>query len=98
MIYENGDKLQVLGIHTNYGRHTYVQAQFENAREAYYLRFPFYEDQNFDATFMDYGGVGTPHWILADKNGVVVYTIFGSDPNNALLRLEYSLGALLEQD
>lgn len=48
------------------------------------------------ATFLDYGGGGTPHWILVDKEGNVAYSIFGSDPNNALLRLDLKIGELLD--
>ena len=39
---------------------------------------------------------GTPHWILVDESGAVVYSIFGSDPNNALLRLDLSMEELLQ--
>ena len=92
--YEKGEKINVVGIHTNFDSTEYTTAQFENARDQFYIRFPFFKDYNYDTTFLNYGAGGTPHWILVDKNGIVVYSIFGSDPNNALLRLDYMIGEL----
>ncbi len=91
IVYENGDKIQVMGIHTNFEGVDYSLAQFAKAKEEFHFRFPFYKDYNFDTTFLNYGAGGTPHWILVDRNGKVVYSIFGSDPNNALLRLDYMI-------
>jgi hypothetical protein len=42
-----------------------------------------------------YNAGGTPHWILVDKEGNLEYSIFGSDPNNALLRLDFKINELL---
>ncbi len=36
----------------------------------------------------------TPHWILVDENTNLNYSIFGSDPNNALLRLDLKIQEL----
>ncbi|MEM9921422.1 MAG: TlpA disulfide reductase family protein [Bacteroidota bacterium] len=97
VVFEKGDGINVLGIHTNFEGVDFSKQRFESAREEFYIRFPFYKDINYDTTFLNYGAGGTPHWILVDKEGKVVYSIFGSDPNNALLRLEYVMNELFEQ-
>ena len=94
MVYELGDQIQVLGIHTNFESLDISTEKFAKAREEFAIRFPFFKDKNYDTTFLNYGAGGTPHWILVDKDGVVVYSIFGSDPNNALLRLELKMREL----
>ena len=68
-----------------------AEEKFKEAKEEFYIRFPFYKDFNYDTTFLNYGAGGTPHWILVNAAGLVEYSIFGSDPNNALLRLEYMM-------
>ena len=95
LVYEKGDKLNVLGIHTNFEGIDFDRDKFAKAKEKYHIRFPFYKDENYDTTFLDYGAGGTPHWILLDQEGLVQYSIFGSDPNNALLRLDYKIAELL---
>ena len=95
VVYENGDKIDVLGIHTNFEAVDFSKEKFLKAREEFHIRFPFYADHNYDTTFLNYGAGGTPHWILVNREGEVVYSIFGSEPNNALLRLEYSINELL---
>lgn len=96
VVYENGEKVQVLGIHTNFEGVDFKQSRFAKAKEDFYIRFPFFKDKNYDTTFLNYGAGGTPHWILVDAQGKVVYSIFGSDPNNALLRLDLKLKELLD--
>lgn len=95
IVYERGDELPVIGIHTNYQAFKYKVSDFEKAREEFYIRFPFFSDYNYDTTFLKYGAGGTPHWLLVDKNSILDYSIFGSEPNNALLRLEYMIGETL---
>ncbi len=96
VVYENGDNINVIGIHTNFEGIDFKLDKFENAKKEFYIRFPFYKDKNYDTTFLNYGAGGTPHWILVDKDGNVEYSIFGSDPNNALLRLDLKINELLE--
>lgn len=91
IVHEMGDQMQVLGIHTNFESLNIPREKFAKAREDFAIRFPFFKDKNYDTTFLNYGAGGTPHWILVDKNNTVVYSIFGSDPNNALLRLELKM-------
>lgn len=95
IIYENGDKINVIGIHTNFEGVDFSKEKFYEAKEKYYIRFPFYKDFNFNTTFLDYGAGGTPHWILVDAQGTVNYSIFGSDPNNALLKIDYKIDELI---
>ena len=94
MVYELGDQIQVLGIHTNFESLDIPIEKFAKAREEFAIRFPFFKDKNYDTTFLNYGAGGTPHWILVDKDGTVVYSIFGSDTNNALLRLDLKMREL----
>ncbi len=95
VIYENGDKINVVGIHTNFEGVDFSEDHFAKAKMDLHIRFLMFRDKNFDTTFLHYGAGGTPHWILVDKNGIVDYSIFGSDPNNALLRLDLKIGELL---
>jgi thiol-disulfide isomerase/thioredoxin len=94
VVYEKGTQMNVVGIHTNFEGVDFSVEQFKKAKEDFYIRFPFYKDKNFNNTFLQYRAGGTPHWVLLDKNSVVVYSIFGSDPNNALLRLDLKINEL----
>ncbi len=95
VVYENGEQINVIGIHTNFEGIDFKHERFEKAKKELFIRFPFYKDFNYDTTFLNYGAGGTPHWILMDENGNVKYSIFGSDPNNALLRLDLKIQELL---
>lgn len=94
MVYENADRMNVIGIHTNFEGPEFSNERFAQAKDELFIRFPFYKDKNYDTTFLNYGAGGTPHWFLVDKDGNVVYSIFGSDPNNALLRLDLKISEL----
>lgn len=96
IVHEMGDQMKVLGIHTNFESLNIPREKFAKAQEDFAIRFPFFKDKNYDTTFLNYGAGGTPHWILVDKNNTVVYSIFGSDPNNALLRLELKMQELAQ--
>ena len=98
IVYEGADSISVLGIHTNFEGVDFSNEQLETARRDLYIRFPFYKDKNFDTTFLNYGAGGTPHWLLVDQDGKVVYSIFGSDPNNALLRLDLKMQELRDHE
>ena len=96
VVYEKPETIQVLGIHTSFDEVDFTENQFELAKKNYHIRFPFYKDAHYHDTFYKYGAGGTPHWILTDAKGVVVYSLFGSDPNTALLRLDLKINELLE--
>ncbi len=96
VVFENGDRINVVGIHNNFEDIDLKKEHFQKAKDEFYIRFPFFTDKDNDTTFLKYGAGGTPHWILTDENGNVVYSIFGSDPNNALLRLDLKIGEVLD--
>ncbi len=95
VVYENGEKIQVLGIHTNFEGVDFKQKTFRKAKEELYIRFPFYKDANFNTTFLQYQAAGTPHWVLVNRDGNIEYSIFGSEVNNALLRLDLKIKELI---
>ncbi len=94
IVYENEGTINVMGIHTNFEGVDFDKERFLQAKQDLHIRFPFFRDYNYDTTFLNYGAGGTPHWIIVDKKGEVVYSIFGSDPNNALLRLDYLISEI----
>ena len=94
IVFEKEKEINVIGIHTNFEGVDFEDERFETAKKELYIRFPFYKDFNYDTTFLNYGAGGTPHWILTDKHAIVRYSIFGSDPNNALLRLDLKMREL----
>lgn len=95
MVYEHGNKINVIGIHTNFEGIDFPDSKFKEAKDEFFTRFPFFKDINYDTTFLNYGAGGTPHWFLTDKEGRLEYSIFGSDPNNALLRLDLKMNEIL---
>lgn len=98
VVVENGEKVNVVGIHTRFEGPEYGLQDFEKLKEEYYVRFPFFKDANLAETFHKYRAGGTPHWLLLDKDGNLKLSIFGSDPNNALLRLDLTLAEMLQQE
>lgn len=96
MVVEHGDKINVCGIHTNFEGLDFTDDELIRAKDTYYIRFLYFRDFNFNTTFINYEAGGTPHWILTDSTLKPVYSIFGSDPNNALLRLELKIKELLQ--
>ncbi len=96
LVYENTDKINVLGIHTHFEGPEKTLEELIEAKEQYFIRFPYYKDSGFAETFYTYEAGGTPHWIIVDKDGIVIESIFGSDPNRALLRIDLHLKQLLE--
>lgn len=96
LVYEHGEKLAVLGIHSEFAGIRFQNTDFEGANTEFHFRFPFFKDQNLHQTYSEYGAGGTPHWLIVTKDGIIDYSIFGSDPNNALLRLDLKLTELLD--
>lgn len=96
-VVEKGNKVEVIGIHTRFEGPDYVLEDFQKAKEDYYIRFPFFKDANLAETFHKFQAGGTPHWLLLDANGNLKFSIFGSDPNNALLRLDLKIQELLNE-
>lgn len=91
MAYEHNDEINVVGIHSNFEGREYTDKEIAAHLKALYVRFPVFRDSGLATTFYDYQAGGTPHWVLVNKNGQVIQSIFGSDPNRALLRLDYAI-------
>lgn len=91
MAFEHGERISILGIHSNTEGPEYTDEEIMEKLEALHVRFPVFRDAGFATTFFDYQAAGTPHWILANSEGRVVRSIFGSDVNRALLRLDYAI-------
>lgn len=97
LVYENGDWLNVVGIHTHFEGPDYTDEQIEAAKEEFHIRFPVFQDAGLATTYHDYRASGTPHWVLVDTDGTVTDSIFGSDPNRALLRIHYHVQQFRDQ-
>ena len=98
LVVEHKDKFKLIGIHSNFEGPEYSDDEISTIMDGLYARFPYYRDAGLATTFHDYEAAGTPHWILVDKDGKIVQSIFGSDPNRALLRLDYSIDELLNMN
>jgi len=86
-------RFQVIGLHTRLEGPESSPAQVAEVSSVYRLPFTVYQDidhVSYDALRAE----GTPHWILADAEGQVVRSIFGSMPN-ALQRLDLAVRELL---
>ncbi len=95
IIVDKGNKINIIGIHSNFEGSEYTTEDFETVKKEFYVRFPLYKDNNNLNTFRAYQAGGTPHWILLNKEGKIEYSIFGSDPNNALLRLDLKINEII---
>jgi peroxiredoxin len=91
MVYEHGDTINVLGIHSNFEGPEYSNDEIIATLKSLHVKFPFFKDAGFATTFHDYQAAGTPHWVLVNKDGTIIRSIFGSDPNRALLWLDYAI-------
>jgi len=88
--------IHVIGVHTRFEGKEYSKIELQQAKQEFYIRFPYYNDKNDNNTFKSFEAGGTAHWVLFDKAGKVVQSIFGSDPNNALLRIDLKIKELVE--
>ncbi|WP_436415982.1 TlpA family protein disulfide reductase [Petrimonas sp.] len=87
--------LNVVGIHTTFGKEVVTKDDIINIFTQKELPFPIY----FDIEKLNYEKFeceGTPHWILTDKEGSVIRSIFGSQ-ENAQTRLIYALEELTRE-
>jgi len=96
MVVERGDNLNVIGIHTCFHGPEHPLEAFVAAKEKYFVRFPFFKDADQRSTYDKYAAGGTPHWLLCDAQSILQYSIFGSDPDNALLRLDLRISEILD--
>lgn len=91
IVHEYKNQINVLGIHSNFEGPEYSDQEIKDRLKELYVKFPVYRDAGLATTFHQYKAAGTPHWILVNKNGDIVRSLFGSDPNRALLWLDYSI-------
>lgn len=97
IVYENGEFVNVLGIHTHFEGPETTDEILKKAKEDFFIRFPYFRDYGFASTFHLFEASGTPHWVIVDENGKVRDSIFGSDPNRALLKIDYLIEELKDK-
>lgn len=95
---EYGDQFNVIGIHSQLEGPEYSNETLIEEMKKLHVRFPVFKDLELRATFEKYGALGTPHWFLVNEEGRVVKSIFGSDPNRGLLRLDLSIKELMNEE
>lgn len=83
------DKLQVVGIHSNFGHKKTTIEEIKSIFTVDELPFPIYLDEQA-AVFRQFESEGTPQWILITKEGKLYRSIFGSQ-DGAQNRLAYAL-------
>lgn len=87
-------EIQISAIHTRFEGPVYSKNQIEEIKLVHKIPYPVYQDSGMKS-YLDFKAEGTPHWVLLDKQGRVLRSIFGSQPN-ALQRLYYLLLELLD--
>lgn len=88
--------LQIVAIHTHFERSSHSPEEILAAAQKLGVDYPVLLDQGTDTAEL-YQAEGTPHWILAGKDGELFKSIFGSMPN-ALQRLDLSLREMYQDD
>ena len=69
IVFENGENMNVIGIHTHFeGPETTTERLLE-AKDEFFIRFPYFKDTGFASTFHKYKAGGTPHWVIVDEKG-----------------------------
>lgn len=84
--------LNVVAIHTTFGKETVTKDDILNIFTSKELPFPIYFDIE-KTNYEKFECEGTPHWILIDKKGSIIRSIFGSQ-DGAQTRLIYALEEL----
>lgn len=90
------DKIQIIGIHTQFEWSKKHDEEIMNAKEIFHIRFPYFRDAFEYGTYSKYRAGWTPHWIICDREWKVQYSLFWSDPDRWLLKLEYKVQELLD--
>ncbi len=84
--------LRVIGIHANFGRHSYSSEDILAEAKKQRLSLEQYLDQGH-TTYDAFGAEGTPHWVLVSPKGKVYRSFFGS-MQGTQVRLDYVLREL----
>ncbi|MBK7410343.1 MAG: TlpA family protein disulfide reductase [Saprospirales bacterium] len=87
--------LQLVAIHTHYERSRQTPEEIRIAADQMGVGYPVFLDKGIETAGL-FQAEGTPHWILAGKDGELLKSIFGSMPN-ALQRLDLSLTELYQE-
>jgi peroxiredoxin len=86
------DNLQVIGIHTNFGKSQITEKDIKSIFTKDEIPFPIYLD-NGHKVYDQFNAEGTPQWLLVTSEGVLYRSIFGSQLN-AQNRLMYAVEVL----
>ncbi|MEX1193361.1 MAG: redoxin domain-containing protein [Brumimicrobium sp.] len=71
------DNLQVIGIHTNFGKSQITEEAIKSIFTTKELPFPIYLD-NDHKVYDQFNSEGTPQWLLVTREGKLYRSIFGS--------------------
>lgn len=82
-------EMYLIGVHTEPGRPRYSDQEILEEWEALAMPYPLFKDQGRQ-TYERYRAEGTPHWIWINSEGLLLRSIFGSQPN-AIQRLDLLL-------
>lgn len=88
------DNLQVIGIHTNFGKEKTTEEEVKSIFTIDELPFPIYLDENH-SVFDQFESEGTPQWLIIRPDKTLFRSIFGSQ-TGAQNQLKYALEDLLE--
>lgn len=88
--YEN---LQVVAIHTNFGKEIVSKEDILNIFTSKELPIPIYFD-NKQENYEKFACEGTPHWLMFDKEGELFRSFYGSQ-DGAQNRLLYAIDELV---
>lgn len=81
--------LQVIGVHTH-SDNSYSPRQVQEMQLLHKLDYPMYQDVEGGPTFEVFQAEGTPHWVLIDKDGKMLRSVWGSQEGQ-IQRLDYLL-------
>lgn len=84
--------LQVVLIHSDFGRQTYSEDEILAEARKQHLQLEQYRDEGH-TTYDAYGAEGTPHWVLIAPDGKLYRSFFGS-MQQAQVRMDYVLREL----
>lgn len=85
--------LQVIGIHTNFGKTKTTREEIQSIFTIEELPFPIYLDEQHEV-YDQFEAEGTPHWVIIDQKGRLFRSLFGSQ-DGAQNRLQYALQELM---
>ena len=86
-------ELQVIGIHTNFGKEKTTKEEVGSIFREDKFPFPIYVDEKHEV-FDQFESQGTPQWLIITPDKILYRSIFGSQTGEQN-RIKYSLEALL---